>query len=265
MKICPKCGREFGNSSVRCPICKCELLKKDEVPLKRGYGLQQSQAGNRNNERKMTEERPKQEKADLPKSGHDKGGNQKKKWVPIALCIGCLGVGYGIGSGSEKDGAPHRINGIDSVQESVVDEIEGSEQHLSGDENMDKETLLRTAIEDAVGEERLLEFLYVPEFDNTRIFFRTGDGLTAKSTVKGAYWHISEILKSIQPIIDTDVNICVKYTLFDQYGNPREDNVIIADYTLDTIQKINFDYFLWENIPELAESWWNHPAFVIDE
>ena len=24
-KKCPKCGREFGNSSVRCPICKCAL------------------------------------------------------------------------------------------------------------------------------------------------------------------------------------------------------------------------------------------------
>lgn len=25
MKICPKCGREFGNSSIRCPICKVDL------------------------------------------------------------------------------------------------------------------------------------------------------------------------------------------------------------------------------------------------
>lgn len=25
MKVCPKCGREFGNSSIRCPICKVDL------------------------------------------------------------------------------------------------------------------------------------------------------------------------------------------------------------------------------------------------
>lgn len=25
MKVCPKCGREYGNSSVRCVICKCDL------------------------------------------------------------------------------------------------------------------------------------------------------------------------------------------------------------------------------------------------
>lgn len=42
MKVCPKCGREFGNSSVRCVICKCDLKEtgeKKEPVRKSGVGM----------------------------------------------------------------------------------------------------------------------------------------------------------------------------------------------------------------------------------
>ena len=47
-KVCPKCGREFGSSSMRCPICKCSLVddgidNSEEARKERLKALQQKQ------------------------------------------------------------------------------------------------------------------------------------------------------------------------------------------------------------------------------
>lgn len=45
-----------------------------------------------------------------------------------------------------------------------------------------------------------------------------------------------------------------------RHGNISEDIVIKATFNNETIKKINFDNFDYNNIPSIADEWWNHQA-----
>lgn len=64
--------------------------------------------------------------------------------------------------------------------------------------------------------------------------------------------------KSVPSNVNVDIN--VTYPLQDSYGNISEDIVIKATFNNETIKKINFDNFDYNNIPSIADEWWNHQA-----
>ena len=59
-------------------------------------------------------------------------------------------------------------------------------------------------------------------------------------TIKGMYLDMFNILKSIQPVINTSVDFNVVYPLIDEYGNKEDVIVIKATYKKKTIKKNNF-------------------------
>ena len=79
------------------------------------------------------------------------------------------------------------------------------------------------------------------------------------------YMDISNILKGIQKDINVNVDVNVTYPLQDKYGNTSEDIVIKATFNSDTIKKINFDNFDYNDIPSVADEWWNHNALNITD
>lgn len=119
---------------------------------------------------------------------------------------------------------------------------------------------LRKAIVKVVGEENLETFNYVADNNFALIKFKGSENLSSKMTVKGMYMDISNVLKGIQKDIDVNVDINVTYPLQDSYGNISEDIVIKATFNNETIKKINFDNFDYNNIPFIADEWWNHNA-----
>lgn len=92
-KVCPKCGREFGNSSIKCPICN---LKLEEFGIKRNIngnaniksngqyvGFKETKASNTTNGK----ENP------MQNIGVDENGVLKMKGYPVAVAIGMFCVG----------------------------------------------------------------------------------------------------------------------------------------------------------------------------
>lgn len=143
-------------------------------------------------------------------------------------------------------------------REEEKEEPQGDVKADTTDENVelnDTEEKLRAAIGNVVEEDRVRDFMYIPENNYTLITFRGSDSLTANLIIEGAYFDIKNILKNIQPIIDTNVRICVTFPVVDAYGNSEEQMMIKADYYLDTIKKINFDNFLSDNVPYVADTW----------
>ncbi len=135
------------------------------------------------------------------------------------------------------------------------------------DNNLDMNERLKAAIVNGTSnldDEDFLRIWYRPEENFTSITFVSTGGLTKKMSVHAAYMKMSGILESIQPIIDTNVRILVETPIIDAHGNSSMETVIVADYTLETIRKINFERFLWENIPVIADSWWNYPDFSVN-
>ena len=103
-----------------------------------------------------------------------------------------------------------------------------------------KEDTIRLAIEDAIGADNLDTFNYVPDNNFSLIKFKGTENLTNKMTIKGMYLDMFNILKSIQPVINTSVDFNVVYPLIDEYGNKEDVIVIKATYKKKTIKKNNF-------------------------
>lgn len=123
-----------------------------------------------------------------------------------------------------------------------------------------KEDIIRETVEGTVGKENLETLNYIPDRNFCLIRFKANELLTGKATVKGMYIELYEVLRDIQPVIDTSVDINIIYPLMDKYGNAEDTIVIKATYKKKTIKKINFENALWENMPDIADKWWNHGA-----
>lgn len=126
-----------------------------------------------------------------------------------------------------------------------------------------EETLKKEIIK-VVGEENLETFNYVPDNNFALIKFKGSENLSSKMTVKGMYMDISNVLKEIQKNIDVNVDFNVTYPLQDSYGNISEDIVIKASFNNETIKEINFDNFDYNNLPSIADEWWNHNALNVE-
>lgn len=122
------------------------------------------------------------------------------------------------------------------------------------------EDIIKAVIEDVVGADNLEAFNYVPDNNFSLIKFKGRANLTNAMTVKGMWLDIFNILKDIQSEIDTDIDFNIVYPLTDTYGNTEEVIVIKATFTNETIKKINFENAIFENIPVMADEWWNHNA-----
>lgn len=127
-----------------------------------------------------------------------------------------------------------------------------------------KKARLRSAIVDVIEKDNLEAFNYVPDNNFSLIKFKGSSSLTNNMTIKGMYQDMFNILKAIQPIINTNVDFNVVYPLTDQYGNTEDEIVIKATFKKKTIKKINFDNAIFENIPIMADEWWNHNAVIIN-
>lgn len=142
-----------------------------------------------------------------------------------------------------------------NTEEPIIQDMSIGDTTFENNKLNNTESILKTCIENVVGKDRLVDYMYIPENNYTLIVFKGTDSLTTNLIVEAAYIDIKDILKSIQTIIDTDVRICVTFPIIDIYGNSQEQMVIKADYKLDTIKKINFDNFLSDNVPYIADVW----------
>lgn len=134
-----------------------------------------------------------------------------------------------------------------------------------GDEVTADQESLQSAVIKIVDDENFETLNYQPENNFTLIKFKGNENMSHDMTVKGMYMDIFDILKTIQPAIDTDVDFNVTYPMKDADGNVSEDIVIKATFKNDTIKNIDFDNSLWENTPQMADEWWNHQALNLEK
>lgn len=176
-----------------------------------------------------------------------------KKWWFWVIVVVIASAIVGGNATKDPDNKDSPTSTIDSSQGTEIPETT-SPAPLS-----DKE-IIQKAIEDVIGAENLITFNYIPENNFSLISFKGKENLTHNMTVGGMYLDIFNILKKIQSTIDTDVDFGIMYSLQDQYGNVDDVYVIKATFKKETIKKINFENAISDNIPEIADEWWNHTA-----
>ena len=85
------------------------------------------------------------------------------------------------------------------------------------------------------------------------------DNLSNNMIKTGMYMDITEALKSLkEESIPNEVAFDILFPLTDAMGNEKDGSVMRVVFTADTIRNINYDNFNYDNIPTVAESYWQH-------
>ena len=96
------------------------------------------------------------------------------------------------------------------------------------------------------------------------VHFSINDNLTEGFIKTGAKMNVERILKAIQRsgYDYSEVTAIGTFSMQDKFGNSSEDKVLQATYKRSTVDRINWDGFLTDNIYSIADGVWLHPAFL---
>ena len=133
-------------------------------------------------------------------------------------------------------------------------------------ESRSLEEILRSKVQEALGKsnrgvERVPKFYVVNQIVSCYVAFN--QNLTAGLTKTSAQMAIADVLKEIRSSGYSYSKIVVTgtHSLTDKFGNDSEEEVVRVGYKRATVDKINWGKFLSDNIYEIADDVWIHPAF----
>ena len=89
------------------------------------------------------------------------------------------------------------------------------------------------------------------------------DNLTRNMTRQGILFDVKDIMERVSATIPenvTSVNFSVMLDLVDQHGNTELTQVARVRLDRDTWERINWDNFLVDNLPTVADHFWIHTA-----
>ena len=124
----------------------------------------------------------------------------------------------------------------------------------------------QTRIEDALGtSNRSVRRVSEARLQGEQLFVQwaINDNLTAGMVRGGARIDISDVLEVIADDSETYTSVFLRgtFAMVDQFGNASETPVVEATYTKETIDRINFENFLTDNVYAIAEDTDLHPEF----
>lgn len=120
------------------------------------------------------------------------------------------------------------------------------------------------SLTEKVAKKQLKELEYVKFNEDNGYLLIRGEGkenLTSNMTVNGLYLSIFTILKEIhgdEKIKTAAFNLTLP--LVDQYGNSSSEVVLKLELKRETLDKINYEKFNYENLESIADYFWSHPA-----
>lgn len=178
-----------------------------------------------------------------------------KVWLSIIVVLAIAGAGR---SADEIETAEEKE--VPQETQELIDEVENVENvEQEEPEELTNEEEIIKIIEDEMGS-KLIEVEHKEEADHYNIYAKTS-GLSVNMDRKGTYFNTSDVLEKIQDKEFGSLYFEYQAEFVDKYGDSEQRKGITYDLTKETVDKINFDSFLPENLPEIADSYWQHPAF----
>lgn len=179
-----------------------------------------------------------------------------KVWfsVVVILVIGALGD-------SEEPDVEAEANEpkVEEVAEKKEQEVEEVEEEEPEEVELTTEEKVNAIAEDVFGS-KLINFEYMDATNHYNVYVKTS-GLSANMDRKSAYFSATDFLEGIKDEDFDSVYLEYQAVFIDDFGNEEERKGITYDVSKETIDKINFDSFLPEKLPDIVDSYWQHPAF----
>jgi hypothetical protein len=99
--------------------------------------------------------------------------------------------------------------------------------------------------------------------DLLSIDFNISDNLSSEMIVDGAKIDVMQILRALhdEGISYASVDITGRFSMRDRYGNSSIQDVVELRYSKESLDRINWSNFLWEDMYAIADDVWLHPAF----
>ena len=124
------------------------------------------------------------------------------------------------------------------------------------------EALVDSAIEKAGAEKEGVQINDGSEGKIVQINLKGKSNLTVNLMRTGMHSEAAGILKQLQGVDELSVvSIYWSLPMADAFGNTSDDIVMGIIFGKETLGKINFDNFIYSNIPIIADKYIEHPAF----
>jgi len=114
-----------------------------------------------------------------------------------------------------------------------------------------------------MGEKRIREIKTYEEEKEVTISFAANENLTTNLTKYSMLTDIKNLLEKLPPVLTPKINSIlfdIYLKLVDKYGEESMVRVMLVTIKKDTWEKINWDNFFTDNIPNVAATYWEHPV-----
>lgn len=127
---------------------------------------------------------------------------------------------------------------------------------------------VENAIIDAIGESNnsknktVDSIAYVGEDKSAVVVLNANENLTTNLTKKGIWLNSKEIFEEVKNIEEVEsYTFYWNLPLVDTYGNEEAGLVMSFDIQKEDLQKINYDNFLTDNVPNVVGNYFEHTGF----
>ncbi|MGE6615089.1 hypothetical protein [Bacillus mycoides] len=121
-------------------------------------------------------------------------------------------------------------------------------------DTVDKKNMESVEINDNLGTDK-------PHDKIVLINIKARDSLTNNMIKKGMWMDTSSMLEKLaQEKNISEITFFWKSSLVDQYGNDKNETIMKINIDRTALDKINFKNFTYDNIPNVATQYWQHPA-----
>jgi len=213
---------------------------------------------------------PEQSEKTPPSTQPSKPKNNKKRnliitGVVIGLLIICGIIGALSGNSSDKNSTTQKIENT----QVVIKETEIPTNPPEPTATLEPKDALKAEIESVLGAgNRDIPRLTTLNFDDPEkgaifINWAINDNLTENMIRSGAKFDATHILKALaQSGIDyTYVIMSGSFSMADKFGNTSEENEVNLTFEKSTVDKINWENFISDNIYDIADVAAVYPAF----
>ncbi len=186
-----------------------------------------------------------------------------KRWWFIALVILVIGGAIAGGGDDNQSAKAPEASVQEATEEPVIEENEIDRSSMTVDE------YLGSMVNEIMGETTNMEkvtLIKVSDGDEgiKDIALNANDNLTTKMIVGGMLMDAADYFEAISQDEEVmqlkAISLIYEMTLVDKYGNEEDYPVHIMTLSTETISKINWDNFLYDNLPEIADTYFLHPA-----
>jgi hypothetical protein len=84
--------------------------------------------------------------------------------------------------------------------------------------------------------------------------------MTKKGMLIDTRDYLKSISKNKKVLKLKGISLIFQMELIDKYGNEKEERVLIVTVSIDTLKKINWDNFIFDDIENVADTYFVHPA-----